>query len=105
MKFVSALAAVALLASLLFAVILLNHNALYVIGGEYSIPSGQSIQGNIYALFADLHMEPGAQVQGRIYSLCSGLDLAGAPGEQPLAWEPFGFTVRIPTLRHLLVSK
>ena len=105
MKFFSVLAAAALLACLLFAVILLNHTGLYLIGGEYSIPSGQSMEGNIYALFADLRVEPGAQVQGRIFSLCSDLDLAGTSEAKPLTWDPFGFTVRIPRLSHVLVIR
>jgi hypothetical protein len=105
MKVVTVLAITALLASAVFSVFLMSHEALYVIGGEYNLSGGQSLKGNLYALFANVRVETGAQVQGRIYSFCSDLELANASEENPIQWDLFGFTVHIPRMSQVQISR
>ncbi len=105
MKVVTVFAVVSMLAGALLSGCLLSRDAMYVIGGEYNLESGQNLNGDLYALFADVKVAAGAQVDGRIYSLCSDLNLDAAPEEQPLAWDLFGFTVRLPRISHVLVSR
>ncbi len=51
-----------------------------VVGGEYVITAGQTVQGNLQVLFAQVILEPGARVEGTITAVSSTLDLAGSVG-------------------------
>jgi hypothetical protein len=63
------------------------------------------VEGNLYALFADVRVGAGAQVQGRIFSLCSDVELAAEPEEDPVVWNLFGFSVRIPRISYVQIGR
>lgn len=105
MKVVMIFMVASLLIGVLLGGFLISRDAVYVIGGEYKLESGQDLKGDLYALFADVSVAPGAQVEGRIYSVCSGLKLASASGEPPIVWNLFGFTIRLPRISHVMVIR
>ena len=104
MKSISVLAMLSLITSILFSFFLVHHNALYVIGGEYVIPKGETLNGDVYALFADVTLEEGSRVGGSVYSLGSDVDVKGMISGDILSFDFFGYTVLIPELRRLQIS-
>jgi hypothetical protein len=76
-----------LITSVLFSAFLIHHNALCVIGGEYVIPKGETLNG------------------GSMYSLGSDVDVKGVIEGDTLSFEFFGYTVLIPELRWLQISR
>ena len=105
MKSISLFAMISLIASVLFSAFLIHHNALYIIGGEYVIPKGETLNGNMYALFSDVTLEEGAHINGSVFSLGSDMDVKGVVEGNTLSFEFFGYTVLVPELRRLQISR
>lgn len=57
---------------------LFSRSDVYVIGGEYVVRGGDSIPGDLRAVFAQVIVESGARVDGKITALSSALDIAGS---------------------------
>jgi hypothetical protein len=64
---------------------ILSRSNSFVVGGEYVVPRGQVLQGDLYAFFAQVFVEDGASVAGRLVGVSSTLDLAGSVGGRVLA--------------------
>jgi hypothetical protein len=58
------------------ALITINHDT-YIIGGNYIVPEGEVIHGNLGMFFAQVKLEKGARVEGALISFSSTLDLCG----------------------------
>lgn len=58
------------------ALITINHNT-YIIGGNYIVPEGEVLHGNLGTFFAQVKLEKGARVEGALLSFSSTLDLSG----------------------------
>lgn len=63
----------------------LSQSDTYVVGGEFIIPAGGVLHGDIQALFAQVRLAHGARVDGKITAVSSTLDLAGSVGGAVLA--------------------
>jgi len=96
MKVISILAIISFITSILFCGLLVRHDALYVIGGEYTIKKHESLNGNLYALFSDVTLEKGARISGDIVSLWSDVDVLGTIEGNTWSIKFFGYTIRIP---------
>ena len=59
------------------ALALINHNS-YIVGGEYVIPEGETVQGNLSLFFAQVTLEKDARLEGSILSFSSVVDVRGA---------------------------
>lgn len=57
------------------------NRAVYVVGGEYTVPSGETIQGDLNILFAQVTLEDGAKVNGMIRTFSSNVILDGSVSE------------------------
>jgi len=53
-------------------------DSVFVIGGEYTLPPDQAVDGDVNALFARITVAEGAHVYGNLTSISSDLDLRGA---------------------------
>jgi hypothetical protein len=62
-------------------------NSVIVIGGQYTLGRGQTLDRDLTALFARVVVEDGARVDGRITGISSDLDLQGAINGDILAIE------------------
>ncbi len=78
---------------------LLNPFGALVIGGSCLIQRGETVHGNLYALFAQVTLEDGARLDGKIRSLSSALDLGGTATGDVLA---VGSDIRVRDTAHLL---
>ncbi len=56
-----------------------------VIGGTYTLRSGDAIRGDLRTLFAQVTVEEGARVEGRITAVSSAVDISGSVGGRVLA--------------------
>ncbi len=78
MKFLLAVLTFAtVLALLVFGIFIAGSRAVFIIGGEYTVPSGRIIQGDLVSLFAHVTLEEGAQVNGKIHTFSSDLIVDG----------------------------
>ena len=68
---------VTILSILAFGLLLAANQAVYVIGGEYTVPSGMVVQGDLITIFARVTLEEGAQVNGHIQTFSSDLIVDG----------------------------
>jgi len=105
MKFISFFAVISLITSFLFSAFLIHHNALYIIGGEYVIPKGETLNGDVYALFADVTLEEGSRIKGSFVSLGCDMDVKGVIEGRTLSFKFFDYTVLIPELRRLQILR
>lgn len=105
MKSISFFAVISLITSVLFSAFLIHHNALYIIGGEYVIPKGETLNGDMYALFANITLEEGARIKGNILSFGCETDVKGVIEGDTLTVGFFDYTVLIPELRRLQISR
>jgi hypothetical protein len=62
---------------LLAWVVLFPWKSVLVIGGEYTLGSGQTLDRDLTAVFARVIVEDGARVDGRLTGISSHLDLRG----------------------------
>ena len=58
------------------ALALINHNS-YIVGGEYVIRGGETVQGNLSLFFAQVTLEKDARLEGSILSFSSVVDVGG----------------------------
>ncbi len=54
--------------------------AVAVIGGEYTLRAGETVHGNLLAVFAQVTIEAGARVDGDVIAHSSLVDLGGQVG-------------------------
>ncbi len=102
MKLISMPIAILVFASALLAGWhLLTQRGSYVVGGEYVVHSGEVVNGNLEALFAQVTLEEGARVDGRIVAVSSALDLAGSVSGDILA---IGSDIRVRETAQLMQS-
>ncbi len=64
---------------------MLSRSNMLMIGGQYTVPAGEVVHGNLRAFFAQLQIADGARVDGKIPAVSSTLDLAGSVGGSVLA--------------------
>jgi len=104
MKSLYFLAAVTVIASVAFASVLFTHPAVYVIGGDYVLPEGETLNADLLMVFAQVSVEQGARINGQVISLCSELDLKGTLEEKLVDWDFFGYKILLPRLRRLQIG-
>jgi hypothetical protein len=59
------------------ALALIDHNS-YIVGGEYVIREGETVQGNLSLFFAQVTLDKDSRLDGSILSFSSVVDVRGA---------------------------
>lgn len=88
MKTVSlAVVGMALMICMVFSGVLPGTGGAYLIGGSHVLEEGQSVDGRLVVLFAQLDVEPGASLPDGLVAFSSNVSLHGAVGGDVLALE------------------
>jgi hypothetical protein len=48
-----------------------------VLSNDYTLPSGQTVDGDLWALYGNVRIQPGSRVTGSVYQICCNLDVNG----------------------------
>ena len=59
----------------------------YVVGGEYVVSSGETVDNNMKLIFSQVTVEDGARVNGEITCISSALDVRGVVTGRILSYE------------------